>query len=180
MRKPSALLLASTVAAGMLLTVPAQAAFLLANSDKGDGFVTASYPSFQLFGADNGVGSNITTYTDTAAAAQTLSFNWSYITHDCCGSFWDPAGYVVNGAYTQLSTNNNLATSGLLGINSSGSTTISIAAGDTFGWYVSSTDSVLGRGELDVTATIVSTPEPAAMALLGTGLLGLGLVRRRA
>lgn len=176
MKKLSAFLLAGTLAAGFAFTAPAQAAFTLANSNGGDGTVTGSYPAFSLNGADNNVGFNITTYTDTAAGAETLSFDWSYITHDCCGSAYDPAGYVVDGAYTQLSTDSTVGGT----INSSGSMVLSLTAGSVFGWYVASTDTVLGRGELDVTATIVSTPEPAAMALLGTGLLGLGLVRRRA
>jgi hypothetical protein len=59
-----------------------------------------------------------------ALSAETLSFNWNYLTFDCCGSQWDPVGYVVNGVQTQLSTD-----SGTQGLGSTGSFVLTLNAG---------------------------------------------------
>ena len=143
----------------------------LANSNGGDGYVVWTATGFQLWGADNAVGPNYTTYTFTAGGAESLSIPWAYSTLDCCGSYWDPAGYVLNGVYTQLSTNCNVQFT----CDTSGTLNIALNAGDNFGFYVYSLDSIQGRAAIDVT-----TPEPATMALFGSGLLGLaGAIRRK-
>lgn len=151
--------------------------YSLANSNGGDGYIVGSAPTFQLYGADNGAPTNYTTYTTTASAAESVTFNWAYTTYDCCGSEWDPAGYVLNGVYTQLSTNSDIEGE----LDTSGTKTLNLLAGDKFGFYVYSPDSILGRGELAVNMTSAApTPEPGTLLLIGTGLLGAaGAVRRR-
>jgi hypothetical protein len=147
--------------------------FTLSNSNGGDGSVVLPPSStgnqFDLFGADNDVGANTTFYTAVAMSAETLSFNWNYLTFDCCGSHWDPAGYVVNGAQTQLSTD-----SFTQGLGSSGSFVLTLNTGDTYGFYVSSLDSVLGRGEIQVSAAPSPIPGAGFLSYITLGLLGLG------
>ena len=145
--------------------------FTLANDNGGDGYVTTFPGGFSLFGADNSVGANTTTYTAAALTNETVTINWSYKTFDCCGSQWDPAGYIFNGVETQLSTNSG--TGGQ--IDSSGSFVLSLLAGNTYGMYVHSVDSIEGRGEI----TVGATPLPAALPLFAGGLGLVGLLARR-
>lgn len=148
-------------------------AYTLSNSNAGDGSVTGSYPSFTLIGADNGASGNYTDYSQVIAMAQSLSFSWTYTTNDCCGAQWDPAGYKINGVDFQLSP-----ASSVPGYSGSGSTTVMLAAGDTFGWYVYSPDSLEGRAMLEVSVNAVPEPETYAMLLAGLGMLGY-MARRR-
>jgi hypothetical protein len=146
--------------------------YTLANSNGGDGYLVGAPPSFQLFGADNSVLSDYTTYIATFAAPTEVEFSWSYTTYDCCGSYWDPAGYVFDGMYYQLST--DVFGAGYYG-EMFGVVTQYLNAGDTFGWYVASFD---GGGPGEISVNII--PEPSSMILFGTGLVGfLWRIRRK-
>jgi hypothetical protein len=163
----AALVAFATVAA----VAPAQAAFVLANTNGGDGFVTLGAPgSFTLFSADNGVGAASTTFTNIASLSRLVTYNFVYTTNDRDGSDFDPAGYVVDGVFTQLST------SGLPNGGSNGGTvTFSVLAGQSYGFYVNATDSQLGRGNISVSAV----PEAATWMLMISGFGMVGVAARR-
>jgi hypothetical protein len=149
--------------------------FVLNNDLGGDGFVNTVPGGFDLFGGDNGVAHNNTTYLAVAGVNETLVFDWSYITHDVNGSAFDPAGFVLNGVFTQLSTNNTNGQPNQ--INSNGVLTLVVLAGQNYGFYVNTTDGILGRGEIDVTTAGV--PEPATWAMMLLGFVGLGMTYGR-
>lgn len=162
----------------VLLTVctAAQADWTFRNDNGGDGYIVGSVPSFTLFGSDNGT---VATEVDSAAvyeqvfnSATSLTFHWTYTTQDLSGSYWDPAGYLLNGNFVQLSTD---VEGGPGDGNGSGTTTVAIAANDSFGWYVYSPDSLDGRAMLAVSVV----PEPSTGLLAAAGLAMLLGLRRR-
>jgi hypothetical protein len=144
---------------------------------------------FDVFGANNGTSrvfgggplSSLTTYTATAGVDQALTFDWTYTSADGAGSQYDPGGFILNGAQTQLSPNDLVLDS------ASGQVTLNLSAGDTYGFYIFSTDSEQGRGDISVTpfrgglgeVALAAVPEPATWALMLTGFFGLGLALRR-
>jgi hypothetical protein len=147
--------------------------FTLANDNGGDGFVNLLANGPDLFGANNGdieFGfANYTTYTATALSDQTFNLNWVYHTEDDDPSF-DPAGYVINGVFTQLTND--------AGPNDqSGSFAVSVLTNDVYGIYVFSTDSCCGRADIAVTSS--ETPLPATLPLFATGLGTFGFLRWR-
>ncbi len=160
--------------AAIAVAVAAPAAALtLTNSNGGDGFVTpgpAPY-AFTLFGANNGAPNNLAEYTGVATAAATFNVAYSYHTDDVDGSAFDRAGYEVNGVLFQVSPANSPTN-----FTQTGTISFTVAAGDTYGYYVDSTDGVLGRGSI----SIGTVPEPASWALMiaGFGLIG-GVARSR-
>lgn len=128
-----------------------------------------------LEGKNNGGGLSNTTFTiiadPSAPLASTVSFNWSYVTRDRDGSTFDPFGYVLNGAFVQLTANGLPDNS-----TQSGTASFLVQPGDEFGFNQRSVDSILGRGITEVSGfSIIAVPvAPAIM-----GLLPLALVARK-
>lgn len=164
----------------------AHANWILTNSNGGDGYVVDAslYPvvKFDLYGADNAIEdadfSNLTIYSTIINYSDSFNISWIYHTYDIDGSYWDPAGYVMNGNFNQLSSDDILFNG-----SQTGSFTILLNAGDFFGFYVYSLDSLAGRGEITVEIESASVPEPSLVMLLISGLLGLvtfpRMLRRR-
>ncbi len=153
----------------------ASAAYMLANTDSyGNGTVTDNLPvSYTIYGSDNCGASinNYTTYTTSATQDALLTFAYSYVTPDTDSSY-DPAGYVINGIYHQLTPDTLLT-----GVVFSGIITFGVSVSDVYGFYVLSTDSNYGLAEITVSPSAV--PLPAALPLFGSALLGMGAFVRR-
>jgi hypothetical protein len=153
----------------------AHATYTFYNDDGGNGTLSGSYPAFTITGSDDGSGNDDTAfYVQTYATATAVSFTWQYESLDTGGSVYDPAGWILDGVETQLSLD------GGPGTNSSGSFTVSVGAGQTFGWYVHSLDSTSGAGILAVNEDLPPpVPEPRDGAMLMAGLAALFAATRR-
>jgi MYXO-CTERM domain-containing protein len=163
----------------------ANASWTLSNDNGGDGSLLGAYPAFTLTGSNNGDPAtdgfdNTTFYTQTFSAATTVTFSWQYASADTGSTAYDPAGWVLNDVETQLSLN------GDPGMASSGTWTVSVNAGDTFGFYVFSVDSLFGAGTLAINEDLPPPPppppipEPQEAVLLMAGLAALfALARQR-
>ena len=111
-------------------------------------------------------------FTITAPAAGQVSFDWSYLSNDS-GPGFDPAGHLLNGATTQLTVDSGaFAQSGQLSFN--------VTAGQAFGFYVLSNDNFGGNAVLTISNFTAPIPEPASVAMMSLGLLGIaGVAARR-
>ncbi|WP_372783085.1 PEPxxWA-CTERM sorting domain-containing protein [Phenylobacterium sp.] len=188
----AALVVAGTVTAGH---AAAADIFTLQNTLGGDGSVTTlSGGGFDVFGSNNGHPegfggpiASLTSYTATAGVTGSLSFDWTYTTHDLSGAQFDPGGYILNGVQHQLSP---LTSNPIFYTGESGYLTLDLTAGDTYGFYIFSTDSEEGRADLRVAPSEglnevseaevpAGVPEPATWAMMIAGFFGLGAALRR-
>jgi hypothetical protein len=153
----------------------AHATYTFYNDDGGNGTLSGSYPAFMITGSNDGSGIDDTAfYVQTYASPITISFTWQYEALDSGGSVYDPAGWILDGVETQLSIDGGPGTA------SSGSLSVDIGAGQTFGWYVHSFDSTGGAGVLAVDEDLPpAVPEPGDAALMTAGLAALLALAKR-
>ena len=115
--------------------------------------ISQSPLSIILLGADN-AGENPnppeagyrTDIVISSPVAWTASFDWNYSTDDFQSS-WDPFGYLINDNFYQLT----IDSSDLL---QSGSVTISLNAGDVFGFRQGSVDATYGRASVQISGFV--------------------------
>ena len=118
-------------------------------------------------------------FSIVAPASGTFSFNWAYTTNDSgdldgppfLWPFYDPASYVVN-TQTQLTIDAGLQIQ-------SGSISVSVLQGDVIGFRIDSLDNFAGNATLTITNFMAPIPEPASVALMSLGLLGVAVVAAR-
>lgn len=160
---------------------PANWSLTNTNAD-GDVDTSGAPGSIELWGGDNlSFSSGNTDFTLDGPLGGpvkfgTWHFDWAFtgepINPDIpTGPGFDPSGYLINGAFVQVTDNGGLA-------SQSGSVWVSVSAGDFIGFRVHTTDNIEGPGHLTI-SNFQMVPEPGTLALFGFGLLGLGLARRR-
>ncbi len=138
-------------------------------SIQGDGFInTGGAPaSISLSGAENvSFTDQNTDFTIAAPTAGTVSFDWAFSTDDFPGA--DPFGYLLNGAFTQLTIND-------ASLTQSGSVSFSVLAGDVFGFRHNSLSYNFGRASTTISnfngplAASGPASVPGPLPLLGAG-----------
>ena len=127
---------------------------------------TGAPGSITLIGSDSGSGSaSRVDFSIMAPAAGTFSFNWAYSSTDSGGAFFDAAGYPKNGQF-QLTDNFG-------DTSQSGQLSLSVVAGEVIGFHVTTRDNGFGSASLTISNFSAPVPEPASVAMMALGLLGL-------
>ena len=144
-------------------------------TDFGSVDTTGAPGSITLIGSDSGSGAfSRVDFTIMAPAAGTFSFSWAYTSPDTDGASADQAGYLKTGQF-QLTDDG--------GANSqSGLVSVLVAAGDKIGFHVTTRDNLGGSASLTISNFSAPVPEPASVAMMALGLVGLAGVaaaRRR-
>ena len=148
-----------------------------ASTDFGSVDTTSAPGSITLIGSDSNPAVETFSsvdFTIMAQAAGSFSFNWAYSSTDIGGAFWDPAGYIKTGQF-QLTDDGGTD-------NQSGLVSVLVAAGDLIGFHVTTLDNQGGSASLTISNFSAPVPEPASVAMMALGLLGLAGVaaaRRR-
>ena len=121
--------------------------------------------SIVLTSSDDGSSGNVNTdFTIAAPTAGTVSFDCSYVSSDSDGPKLDPFGYLLNGAFIQLTSNGG-------GLTQSGSASFSVLSRDVFGFRQNTDDSCCGQAS----TTISNFDGPTAPASVPGPLPILGV-----
>ena len=142
---------------------------------------SAAPNSITLFGGSDDGGPSDSLYGFSTPTSGTLTFTYTYQQNDCCGSFWDPFGYTLNGVFTKLTVDANDSSQD----SQSGTVSLLVNSGDVFAFDQNSLDSVSGFAttvvsEFSAPGTSGAVPEPAtwALMLIGFGAMGIAMRRR--
>lgn len=131
-------------------------------------------------GNNNSNTASTTSFRVAITTTGTLSFDWAYASNEA-NSFWDPFGYELDGAITQLTTNGAAA-----GSNQSGSVSIAVTVGQIFGFRQTTRDNLFGSASTTIsnfaapgTITPSPVPIPPSFGLFGFALGGMVMMHRR-
>lgn len=148
----------------------------MTNGGDGSFDLTNAPLSVTLFGSNNAVSGGIasdTRFSITPTTGWFIGFDWQYSTTD--DPSWDPAGYSINGVFTQLSNDaGSQSQSGQV-------RNLLIVPGDVFAFEQRSRDSFAGRAQMTISSFSATVPEPASFIPVAVGFAAFGVraFRRR-
>lgn len=149
----------------------------MTNGGDGSFDLTNAPLSVILLGSDNGLFGGFpsdTRFSITPTTGWFIGFDWQYSTADP-SPFWDPAGYSINGVFTQLSNDaGSQSQSGQV-------RNLLIVPGDVFAFEQRSRDSLFGRGQMTISSFSATVPEPASFIPVAVAFAAFGVraFRRR-
>ncbi len=109
--------------------------------------------NIRVIGSDAGLETLIdTSFTREIPCDGTVVFDWGYETSDDQGPPFDPAGFSINGVFTQITDNGGADIQG-------GSESVPVSAGQVFGFVVRTVDDFLGEAELRIESFTAPLPE---------------------
>ena len=114
-------------------------------------------------------------FTIGAVSESWVSFDGHYLTSDEDGPFDDPAGFLLNGVFIQLTDSTDP-----LEVDQTGHFNFHVNAGDIFGFRAHSDDSSAGSASSTIdNFNVTAVPEPETYALFMAGLGLMGFIARR-
>jgi hypothetical protein len=164
----STLLIQSNANAAFVQSQSGSAAYLSIDYDSNSNLV--------YFAArfDKGLGNAFFTLTDTFTTPSTIVFDW-FISSQSSGQ--SELGYLLNGTEFNL-LGSNLVTRG-------GPISVSVAAGDSFGWFLN--HQATGDGQvtgvfenISIVSSPSAVPENNIAMLMAAGLIGIAALRKKA
>lgn len=144
-------------------------------SATGTGSVTNDGLTATITGPDDGFQAEFA-YSIEVLADGVIEFEWEYT--NLLGDYgsYDYAGFLLDGDFTLLATNDDSLAAAAFGTES-----VAVTQGQTFAFAIASLDGQFGAGQLTVSgfAGPQSVPEPSALGLLAAGTIGGLLASRR-
>jgi hypothetical protein len=162
----------ASVANATFVNITSGVGSLIGNFDESTGSGSVAATAYER----SDVGNAYSQLTDTFTTAGIFSFDWTLFVYSNSSA---AGGYILNGNKIQLGFTDDFFKDVI------GTTSVTLAAGDTFGWYIEA--QLGGTGSLgslnfsnaSFTASPSAVPEPETAWLFGSALLGFAGMRRK-